>query len=182
LRVETTSYPINVGGVIACFRQLPQQLYTPRMFRSFVMVFLLSPIALSQVRVSTPGTDFKSHEQIDVKITNAEKSAVSYCVEFGQISFKAGTGKVEDMEHTPTPFYVQEQNGGRWGTLLIGPDIGSSRHAVVLKAGESQQYPFRLSDRGRMRLVLDYWRGENDRVCEHPKGKNTTRSNTFVVN
>ena len=74
------------------------------MFRSFVMVFLLSPIALSQVRVSTPGTDFKSHEQIDVKITNAGKSAVSYCVEFGQISFKAGTGKVEDMEHTRYPF------------------------------------------------------------------------------
>ena len=42
------------------------------MFRSFVIVFLLSPFALSQVRVSMLGTDFKSHEQIDVKITNGE--------------------------------------------------------------------------------------------------------------
>ncbi len=152
------------------------------MFRSFVIVFLLSPFALSQVRVSMLGTDFKSHEQIDVKITNAGTSTVSYCVEFGQFSFKTGTGTVEDMENTPIPFYVQKQNGGRWSTLLIGPDIGGSRHAVVLKAGESQQYPFRLNDHGRMRLVLDYLRGENDRVCENPKGKKTTRSNIFVVN
>jgi hypothetical protein len=102
-------------------------------------------------------------------------------VEFGQVSFKAGTGTVEDIEHTPMPFYVQKQNG-KWGTLMIGPDIGSSRHAVSLKAGESQHYPFRLSDHGRMRLVLDYWRGENDKVCEYPTGKKTTRSKTFIVN
>jgi len=152
------------------------------MFRSFVIVFLISPIALSQVRVSTPGSDYKSHQQIDVQITNAGKNAVSYCVEFGQHSFKTARGGVENMETTPIPFYVQRQNSRSWGTLLIGPDIGSSRHAVVLKAGESQQYPFRLSDRGQMRLVLDYWRGENDRVCEYPQGKKTTRSNIFVVN
>jgi hypothetical protein len=152
------------------------------MFRSFLIVFLLGPIALSQVRISTPGTDFKSYGRISAQITNTGKITVSYCVEFGQISLKAGTGTAEDIEHTPIPFHVQKQNGSKWGTLMIGPDIGSSRHAVVLKAGESQQYPFRLSDRGRMRLVLDYWHGESDRVCEYPAGKKATRSNIFVVN
>jgi hypothetical protein len=33
-----------------------------------------------------------------------------------------------------------------------------------------------------MRLVLDYWRGENDGVCKFPKGKKTTRSKILVVN
>jgi len=152
------------------------------MFRWLVIVLVFSRFVVSQVRMATSHTDFTSHDRIDVQITNSGKNAVSYCVEFGQISFKTGTGTAEDMEHTPIPFYVQKENGGKWGTLLIGPDIGSSRHAVMLKAGESQHYPFRISDRGRMRLVLDYWRGENDDVCEHPKAKKTTRTNIFVVN
>ena len=152
------------------------------MFRSVVIVLLLSPVALPQLRLSTPSTNFKPHDRINVQITNAGKSTVSYCVEFGHISFKAGTGTTEDMEHTPTPFYVQRRNGSKWGTLLVGSDIGSSRHAVLLKAGESQQFPLRLSDRGRMRVVLDYWRGENESVCGYPKGKKTARSNVFVVN
>ena len=151
------------------------------MFRSLIIVLALTPIALPQVRMSMSRTDFNSHDRIAVQITNTGKSAASYCVEFGQFSFKAGTGTAQDMESTPIPFFVQTDNAGKWGTLLNGPDIGSSRHAVVLKAGESQQYPFRLSDRGRMRLVLDYWRGDNDIVCEFPKGKKTTRSKVFVV-
>jgi hypothetical protein len=148
----------------------------------FTVVLLFTCIAVSQVRVSTSRAEFKSHDKINVQITNVGTSTASYCVEFGQQSFKTGGGGVEDMEATPIPFYVQRQNGRHWGTLLIGPDIGSSRHAVVLKPGESQQYPFRLSDRGRMRLVLDYWRGENEGACENLKGKKTTSSNVFVVN
>jgi hypothetical protein len=148
----------------------------------FAVVLLFSCIAVAQLRVSTPGREFKSHDKISAQITNVGTSTVSYCVEFGQHSFKTGSGGVEDMETTPIPFYVQREGGRHWGTLLIGPDVGSSRHAVVLKPSESQQYPFRLSDRGRMRLVLDYWRGENERVCENPKGKKTISSNVFVVN
>jgi hypothetical protein len=33
-----------------------------------------------------------------------------------------------------------------------------------------------------MRLVPDYWCGENDGVCKFPKGNKTTRSQIFVVN
>jgi len=157
------------------------QRYTSRMLRSIVVVLLLNPLALPQVHMATSRTDVNSHDRIDVQITNSGKNAVSYCMEFGQYSFKAGSGAAEDMEPTPIPFYVQREGGGKWSTLLNGPDIGSMRRVVVLKAGESQQFPFRLGDRGRMRLVLDYWRGENDGVCEYPKGKKTTRSNIFVV-
>jgi len=152
------------------------------MLRTFIVFLLLSQIVQSQVRVSTLGAEFKSHDQINAQITNAAKGTVSYCVEFGQHSFKAASGTVEDMETTPIPFYVQRQNGRKWATLLIGPDIGSSKHVVVLKPGQSQRYPFRLSDRGRMRLVLDYLDGENEKACEYPKGKKTTRSNAFVMN
>jgi hypothetical protein len=152
------------------------------MFRPFVFVLLLSPFLLSQVRVSTNGTDFKAHGRIDVQVTNAGKDAVSYCVEFGQTSFKTGTGATADAESTPIPFYVQRQVGDKWSTLMNGPDIGSIRKWIVLKPGESQQYPFRLSDRGRMRVVLSYWRSENERTCQRPNGKKTARSNVFVVN
>ena len=152
------------------------------MLRLLSFVALFSTAVVSQVRVSTGGEEFKSHQQIPVRISNTGKNSVSYCVEFGQWSLKTGSGEADDIESTPIPFYVQKQRGGKWGILLIGTDVGSSRRAVVLKAGESQQFPFRLGDRGRMRLVLDYWRGENDSVCKFPKGKKTTRSKIFVVN
>jgi hypothetical protein len=96
------------------------------MVRRFAIVLVVSPIASSQVKVSTSATEYKPHQQIDVQITNAGKSTVSYCVEFGQVSFKAGTGNAEDIEHSPITFYVQKQNG-RWGTLMIGPDTGEQQ-------------------------------------------------------
>jgi hypothetical protein len=163
------------------------------MFRCVVIVLLFNQISLSQVRVAISPTDFKSHDRIDVQVTNTGKKAVSYCVEFGQVSYKGDPVPAEGPDHTripfyvkvestPIPFYVQKMSGSKWSTLLIGPDVGSSRQAVALQAGESQHYPFRLSDRGRMRLALVYWDGENNDVCKCPKGKKTTRSNIFVVN
>ena len=112
------------------------------MLRLLSFVALFSSAVVSQVRVSTGGEEFKSHQQIPVRISNAGKNNVSYCVEFDQWSLKTGSGEADDIEPTPIPFYVQKQSGGKWGTLLIGTDVGSSRRAVVLKAGESQQFPF----------------------------------------
>ena len=176
----------------AGLRYWRMQRYTPGMFRRVVIVLLLNAVALSQVRIAVSPADLKSHDQIDVQITNDGKKTVSYCVEFGQVSYKGEPVPAEGPDHTPIPsyvkvestpipFYVQKENGGKWSTLLIGPDVGSSRHAVTLQAGESQHYPFRLSDRGRMRLALEYWGGENNDVCKYPDGKKTTRSNIFVV-
>jgi hypothetical protein len=152
------------------------------MLRLLTFVVLFTSALVSQVRVNTGGEEFKSHQQIPVTISNAGRNNVSYCVEFGQWSLKTGSGEAGDIESTPIPFYVQKQSGYKWGTLLIGTDVGSRKSAVVLKAGESQQFPFRLGDHGRMRLVLDYWHGENDSVCKFPKGKKTARSKIFVVN
>jgi len=184
---------VNNHAISPVFINDTIQRYTPSMFRWVVIVLLFNPIALSQVRMAISPTDFKSHDRIDVQISNTGKKAVSYSVEFGQVSYKGEPVPAEGPDHTPIPsyvkvestpipFHVQKENGGKWSTLLIGPDIGSSRQAVALRAGESQHYPFRLSDRGRMRLALEYWGGENNNVCKYPKGKKTTRSNIFVVN
>src|ERR1700730_11282278 len=88
------------------------------------------------------------------KCKNVGKHSVTLCVEFGQTSSNA-----DEIESTPSPFWVQRNNVGKWGTLIIGPDVGSSMAAVVLDAGESHEFPFRLIDAGIMRLRLNYRHG-----------------------
>jgi hypothetical protein len=85
-----------------------------------------------------PKDRYAPHDVIDVVINNAGKSDVSLCVEFGHGSFL----DAEHSEATPTPVYVQRQTNRGWDTLLIGPDVGSMRHPVVLSPGEFQHYPF----------------------------------------
>jgi hypothetical protein len=111
------------------------------------MMLLFGVSAIGQLQVSVPQPRYKPHENIDVGVTNTSKMAVSFCVEFGHWSFR----DADHFETTPTPVYVQRNNRGRWNTLLIGPDIGSIRHSVTVGPGESQHYPFRLSDQGQMR-------------------------------
>jgi hypothetical protein len=41
------------------------------------------------------------------------------------------------------PFGVERNSNGKWGALLIGPDVGSFRGAIVTEAGESREFPFR---------------------------------------
>ena len=152
------------------------------MFRSVAAVLLLSPIALSQVRISTSKREFTTHEQINVDVANRGKKPISYCVEVSQVSFKTGNGRAEDVEATPIPFYVQKLSARqKWSTLLIGPDVGSYRHPEIQRPGQVLNFHFRLSDAGRMRLVLHYWGGENISACKNPKGKKTTLSNVFIV-
>jgi len=140
-----------------------------------MLLFCVS--AIGQVQVNIPQPRYKQHDSIDVSVTNTSKKAVSFCVEFGHWSFP----DVDHLEATPTPVYVQRNNRGRWSTLLIGPDIGSIRHSVTVGPGESQHYPFRLSDQGQMRVIIDYWIGESDHTCENPKGRRTAKSRVFVV-
>lgn len=142
---------------------------------------ILAPVcAICQVRVSVSGHSFKASERIAAKVANTGDHEILYCVEVGQTSFK-GPG-LKDVEATPIPFYVQRKSGHRWSTLLIGPDIGSLRSSVVLEPGQSHEFPFRLADKGEMRLVLDYWIGEKDVNCKAPpKGGKKTRSTVFAV-
>jgi hypothetical protein len=91
--------------------------------------------------------------------------------------------KGADVESTPSPFWVQRNSNGKWGTLMIGPDVGSARASVALEAGESKEFAFRLNDSGRMRLRLNYWRGSISKLNCHttPKGSKLATSGVFTV-
>jgi hypothetical protein len=130
---------------------------------------ILAPVcAICQVQVTVPAQSFKASERIAAKVANVGDHEILYCVEFGQTSFK-GPG-VENTETTPIPFYVQRKSGGRCSTLMIGPDVGSARSSVVLEPGQSHEFPFRLNDKGEMRLVLEYWIGEKAVNCKAVTG------------
>ena len=156
--------------------------YTWVMMRRNLIVLALLAIAATaagrrpQIRI--PTGRYAVHEQIHAKIENDTKDSVTYCVEYGQTSMNDG-----EVEATPSPFLVQRKDGSQWNTLLIGPDVGSSRHAVVLDAGESHEFPFRLNDAGTMRLALWYWRGSMpDLDCgAPPKHAEKVLSRPFAV-
>jgi len=134
--------------------------------------------AYGQVDVVVPQNQYKRYEGIEVGITNRGSKLITICVEFGQ---RSSRGENEELDSTPIPFYVQSQNGRKWGTLLIGPDIGSVRSSVILEPEKTQHYPFHLHATGKMRLILNYWIGENEDVCNASKGKKTAQSKVFVV-
>jgi hypothetical protein len=129
-----------------------------------------------QIRI--PAARYAVHEQIRAKVENSNNTPVTYCVEFGQRSMNG-----DEVETTPFPFLVQQRNGSKWNTLLIGPDVGSSRHAVVLDSNGSHEFAFRLNDAGTIRLVLYYWLGSRpDLDCgAPPKHAKQVSSQPFTV-
>jgi hypothetical protein len=132
---------------------------------------------IARVKITFPAQRYKLHQLIRANVANTGNTAVSFCVEFGQTSMKDG-----EVESTPSPFQVQRNNNGRWGTLIIGPDIGSARGAVVLQPGESKEFPFRLNDSGKLRLRLDYWRGSLPTLdCRELKGSKSLTSSIFTI-
>jgi hypothetical protein len=145
----------------------------------FCLALIIAMPLFAQVQVVVPKKQYKLHDKIDVAIANDSAQPVSLCVEFGHLSFP---GEKDDVtETTPTPVHVQSKHGRKWSALLNGPDIGSSRHSVLLGSKETQHYPMRLSDSGEMRLVLGYWIGEGVHACENPQGRKTAASHVFVV-
>lgn len=144
---------------------------------TFNSLILVSSFALAQVQVILPSKFFKPEEKIEAYIKNIGKDSVSVCVEFGQWSPHNGT-----IETTPSPFYVEKKDHGNWNVLLIGPDIGSLRRPVTIEAGETQDFPFRLNTKGKMRLLLNYWSGEREDVCnEKTANKKTALSQQFFI-
>ena len=132
------------------------------------------------LRITIPAPQFKALERIPAEIENASREPITFCVEFSQTS---PSPDENGIEATPSPFAVQAYSSAKWHTLLIGPDVGSSRHAEVLEAGKSAQFPFRLRETGHIRLVLWYWVGAMpDLDCGHPpKGEKRRESKTFDV-
>jgi hypothetical protein len=139
---------------------------------------ILPTAAFAQLRITVPAQQYKVHEEIHAKVDVKGNNAVTFCVEFAQTSMKAG-----EVESTPSPFWVQRNDRGKWGTLLIGPDVGSATAAIVLEGGESKEFPFRLNDSGRMRLRLKYWHGSSPNLDCHapPKNSKVATSDVFTI-
>ncbi len=135
-----------------------------RVALSLIFLCAFLPSAAAQVRVSIPFQSIRVNDEIQAKVENATSEPVAFCVEIGQSSTNGTT-----TEATPIPFIVQASSEGRWHTLLIGPDVGSLRRPVVLEAGKSAEFPFRLSQPGVIRLLVEYWTGSNSGLdCSNP--------------
>jgi len=146
-----------------------------RLLLSTFGFLLILPSALgAQVKIVVSARRYKAGEEIRPKVQNTGTGAVTLCVEFGQTSPK---------ESTPSPFWVQKESKGTWGTLINGPDVGSARAAVVVEAGDSKEFPFRLNDTGTSRLRLKYWHGANPNLdCgAPPKSPKHLTSPVFTI-
>lgn len=145
----------------------------------WVFALLLLATSLSaQVRVVIPKQHYQTQEQIPAKLENQTSQPITVCVQFGQWSPKGDT-----IESTPSPFFVERNDNGKWGVLLNGPDVGSNAQPVEVDSGKSMEFPFRLNGEGTMRLRLDYWIGSRPDVKCDGSGKDTKhlRSAPFTL-
>jgi hypothetical protein len=135
--------------------------------------FMLIPAgaAIAQVKIDVPGQSFRRQEEIRTKVINIGNRPITLCLVF------------TSMDRLPLPFAAQRNNGGKWGTLLLGSDLGPNGSALVLEAGESQEFPFHLSDSGEMRLMLEYWQGAKPHLsCTAlPRGSKAVKSAVFTI-
>lgn len=136
-----------------------------------VLCLISTDAAIAQVRVNVPGHSFKAQEDIRASVMNTGTGAITVCLVF------------TSMDRLPLPFAAQKYNNGTWGTLLNGVDLGPNGSALVLGAGESQEFTFRLSEPGKMRPLLEYWHRSlpNLNCNDLPKGSKVTTSKTFTV-
>jgi hypothetical protein len=150
-----------------------------RAIYSCLVLCAFSLTARAQVKIHVPQQHQKKYEKISAIVENSKNEPVIVCVEYGQWSPK-GAGLVET---TPSPFLVQQKYNGKWGTLVIGPDVGSIRIPVVLDPGKSMEFPFRLGESGETRLRLNYWNGDMPNLnCDAPpKGPKRITSSSFTV-
>jgi hypothetical protein len=146
---------------------------------ALVIVLVSASAAGAQVRVTLDARHYKGHEQIHARIQNIGTQPITICIEVGQWS----VNESGDTEATPSPFWIERNTSGKWNTLLIGPDVGSQQDADVLEAGKSDEFPFRLSATGTMRLRLKYWLGSKPNLnCKaQPRGAKRVASPTFTV-
>ena len=143
----------------------------------FVLLLLATSLS-AQVRVVIPKQRYQPQEQIPAKLENQTYQPITVCVQLGQWSPKGDT-----IESTPSPFFVERNDNGKWGVLLNGPDVGSNSQPVEVDSGKSMEFPFRLNGEGTMRLRLDYWVGSRPDVkCNGPaKDTKHLRSATFIL-
>lgn len=150
-----------------------------RIIFASLLLALFSLAATGQVTIHVSPQHQKKYETIHARVANTGSRPVTFCIEVGQTSPKGGG----EIETTPTPFWVQRNNDGRWSTLMNGPDVGSFRNPEVLDPGKSLEFPLRLGDSGQMRLRLNYWNGSLPSLDCHapPKGAKLVTSAVFAI-
>lgn len=146
----------------------------------WLLVLLIAAVsdtmAVAQVKVTLPSTHFSAEEKIEARIANTSGETISFCVDAGLWSMHGGR-----PEATPSPFVVEKWTGNKWG-ILLGPDIGSMPLPQSLDSGADIIFPFRLSDAGKARFLLYYWRGDRKDACNvSAKGRKKARSPVFSV-
>lgn len=135
--------------------------------------------ASAQVRVTSSWSDYRPFEQVRARIHNETAEPITYCVEYAQRSPAATF-----VESTPTPFVIEQSNFKReWQIIMNVPDAASARAPVVLDAGKSADFMFRVGSGGWIRLLLYYWRGAQPNLnCgKAPRDKKNVRSDAFLV-
>lgn len=171
-------YSVNRAQTFT-FLRMNYTVFTMRVTFASLVLILFSFTAMAQVTIHVSPQRQKKYETVLARVGNTGSKPVTLCVEVGQTSPK-GTG---DIEITPSPFWVQRNNDGRWSTLMIGPDVGSLRKSEVLDQGKWLEFPFRLGDSGQMRLRLNYWNGSLPSLDCHvpPKNAKLVTSAIFVI-
>jgi hypothetical protein len=142
-----------------------------------MLIFFCPALVCAQVKIMVPERQYKSRDKINVAIINTGTSEITYCLEAGYISYI----DPDHSEPSPTPVYVQQKTSRGWGTLMSGPDIGSSVHPEILGPGETQHFPFRVNAHGTVRVVLVYKLGSDAHFCQERKGKRIARSREFSI-
>lgn len=154
------------------------------MFRACLLAILAfatasAGAAQAQVRVTLPWSDFRPLERVRARVHNDSLLPITYCVDFGQRS-PAGAF----VETTPTPFVFEQTNYKRdWQPVMVVPAGAKAPTPVVLEAGKSADFLFRVGEGGWYRLLLYYWRGAKPNLrCEkEPRERKSIRSEAFLV-
>jgi hypothetical protein len=155
--------------------------YTSAMKRialSALALFLVTAHAATvKVQLRIPSRQYEASEQILATVDNLGTQPITICIDAGHWSLNMGK-----VESTPIPFWFERKIGQQWG-ILIGSDLPSVVVPEVVEAGKSLEFPFRLSDKGTMRLRLNYWPGARpDLNCTPPpRGAKQLVSPTFVI-
>ena len=144
------------------------------------MVLALSSLpATAQVKIHVSPSLHKKYETIHASVENAGTKPITFCNQVGLTSPKGGG----EIEATPSPFWVQNNNDGKWSTLLNSPDVGSFQHSEVLEPGKSLEFPMRFGESGQLRLRLTYWNSSLPSLACNapPQGAKVATSAPFAV-
>jgi len=138
-------------------------------------------IAAAQVRIDVSVPAEEGFPKIHAIVRNETAQPITVCVD---MHYRSLTSSGAAIEATPHPFILQKEmhkGEGDWLTLRSATDFGGWHVPKVIDGGESAEYAFRAHDAGRLRLLLNYWRGAMPDVdCEKkPKGARKVKSKPF---